>query len=121
MPNMSEFEILVTRGEDLPKRRRQDKLHPTFEVKKSSFRLSTSTFEFVSLQLSVRYKPEEKYHRVTKFFKHYRSLYNKLTKHDLKVTVEHGFPPTYAKSALGFQLSPQDLQERYISTVHSLE
>lgn len=35
MSDPIEFEILLTRGEDMPKRRRPDKLHPTYEVIKS--------------------------------------------------------------------------------------
>eukprot|EP01033_Poteriospumella_lacustris_P017323 gene17323-12381_t len=94
--------ILVSRGDELPKKNYEKKKHPTYET-------------------SVRIKHHGKNrltkpHLVVKFFNQYRDLYDALAKagvgENMKVNIEVPFPPSYKSSLLGVTLTEDQLQER---------
>eukprot|EP01031_Cornospumella_fuschlensis_P027566 gene27566-33292_t len=103
-PDNSVFEavILVTRGDPLPKKNFETKLHPTYET---SIRIKQST-------LAVATTP----HLVVKFFDQYRDLMQALAKigvgYGLEHHVEAAFPKSYRTSNFGIKLSEDALQER---------
>eukprot|EP01038_Epipyxis_sp_PR26KG_P004348 gene4348-6152_t len=97
-----EPQVLVTRGDELPKKAFEKKLHPTYET-------------------SIRIKgPDNKKttpHVVVKFFDEYRTLSQQLAAmgigEDLPViNISAAFPPSYKSSLLGVKMTEEALQQR---------
>jgi hypothetical protein len=104
------YYITLTRGEPLPKRWNEKKLHPTYElgILIEGKRESKKDLNAPSLL--------SRQHNVLHFFQDYRQLAADLAKmgigHQLLYTVDVPFPPTYLLSSLGIPLSERQLEKR---------
>ena len=88
--------VLVTRGDEMPKKNFETKLHPTYNTA-------------ISLRENgVWGKPLTVVH----FFEHYRALSSTLAKLSTRTDEEAPFPPTKRSSMLGIKIAEAALQER---------
>lgn len=94
--NLPVVVVQVTRGDELPKKNYESKLHPTYVI-------------------TVRLKQDGEWSEAytsTRFFEHYRNLNNNLVRAGCVVSSDKPFPPTKRRSILGVRLDEESLQER---------
>jgi hypothetical protein len=104
------FYVTLTRGEPLPKRWNEKKLHPTYELGIVLEGKRESKKDLNTPSLLTRQ------HNVLHFFQDYRQFAADLAKmgigHQLTYTIDVPFPPTYLISSLGIPLSERKLEKR---------
>ena len=88
--------VQISRGDELPKKNYETKVHPTYET---------------TVRLKLNGNWSEPYVS-TKFFDMYRGLNYTLIKAGCVVSCDSPFPPTKRRSIIGVKLDEGSLQER---------